>query len=170
MYVSIYRTRVSNSCFPNISLSISPLQLLLLPPPSFLLPHPPLSYDLFNRCDLDKDVFVKYMSALQSQYIATNAYHNALHAADVTQVHIPVCTSMAALGIFTIAKRVLRHRGPFVFHHSLSHLSLSHLSHHLCTTPPPYTSIRLSHHRSHHGSTPAPHPCPCPYPYPCPYP
>jgi calcium/calmodulin-dependent 3',5'-cyclic nucleotide phosphodiesterase len=41
--------------------------------------------DLFSQLSISTETFLNFAKEIQAGYIATNPYHNATHAADVTQ-------------------------------------------------------------------------------------
>eukprot|EP00742_Colponemidia_sp_Colp-10_P004186 GILJ01004465.1.p1 GENE.GILJ01004465.1~~GILJ01004465.1.p1 ORF type:complete len:593 (-),score=94.86 GILJ01004465.1:225-2003(-) len=52
---------------------------------SIIVYHLFKNYQFLTQFDLSKDAFINYVQRIQDGYISTNPYHNATHAADVTQ-------------------------------------------------------------------------------------
>eukprot|EP00743_Colponemidia_sp_Colp-15_P001905 GILK01002075.1.p1 GENE.GILK01002075.1~~GILK01002075.1.p1 ORF type:complete len:592 (-),score=90.24 GILK01002075.1:240-2015(-) len=52
---------------------------------SIIVYHLFKNYQFLTQFNLSKDAFINYVQRIQDGYISTNPYHNATHAADVTQ-------------------------------------------------------------------------------------
>lgn len=78
--------------------------------------------DLLKTFRIPVDTFVTYVMTLEDHYHANVAYHNSLHAADVTQsTHVLLSTPALDVNTSTVlalAKTILKHYYKYQIHNT----------------------------------------------------